>query len=486
MKNFLLLFFLFTNSLIAQVRFNKSYLYQQNEIEATSTLELPDGYLISERIVLSNDSAIGLGIRKIDLFGNNIWYKILSHPGTQIIASKNAMHFSISNTIWVSCIYSDSLMTMNPSDGMLIKINTNGDSLSSVKFGGPNSDRIYNSIIDSDGNLVCAGAKYAGLNKDNPWAIKFDQNGNLLWENQPNNSSFSRHFEAVVQDENGDYFFAGVIKQSTENILRSKINYNGSTVWINPIFIANFINGRATGIANFEDELIITGNNYSGPDNTVSYYLFDTTNNYLDYREFGHGFFKSNLYTNPLMIDSNSFVVAGRNQKHEIDSAYWGWFINFQYPDSMIWDRTYHYNNSSDQLFYDLKRTSDGGFMLCGFNKNDSLNVNNSWVVKLDSNGCDVPNCVALGSKESKSNSEISIVISPNPANNFIDIKMNGSNKKHLVQIFSTDGAFIQETVVDKSDRIQLDNLANGIYLLKFTNANTSSNPQFYKLIVNH
>ncbi len=50
---------LFSNAIIAQVRFNKSYLYQQNEIEATSTLELPDGYLISERIVLSNDSAIG-------------------------------------------------------------------------------------------------------------------------------------------------------------------------------------------------------------------------------------------------------------------------------------------------------------------------------------------------------------------------------------------------------------------------------------------
>jgi hypothetical protein len=58
MKNFILLM-LFSNAIIAQVRFNKSYLYQQNEIEATSTLELPDGYLISERIVLSNDSAIG-------------------------------------------------------------------------------------------------------------------------------------------------------------------------------------------------------------------------------------------------------------------------------------------------------------------------------------------------------------------------------------------------------------------------------------------
>ncbi len=485
MKNFILLM-LFSNAIIAQVRFNKSYLYQQNEIEATSTLELPDGYLISERIVLSNDSAIGLGIRKIDLFGNNIWYKILSHPGTQIIASKNAMHFSISNTIWVSCIYSDSLITMNPSDGMLIKINTNGDSLTSVKFGGPNSDRIYNSIIDSDGNLVCAGAKYAGLNKDNPWAVKFDQNGNLLWENQPNNSSLSRHFEALAQDENGDYFFAGVIKQSGENILRSKINHNGSTAWINPIFIANFPNGRATGIATFEDELIITGNNYSGPNNVVAYNFYDTAGNYLDYREFGPSYLKSNLYTNPLLIDSNSFAVAGRNQKHEIDSVYWGWFINFQYPDSMIWDRTYHYINSSDHLFYDLKRTSDGGFLLSGFNKNDSLNVNNSWVVKLDSNGCDVPDCELLGAKEINYTDELVFQIYPNPANNFIDINITGLKSKHFVQIFTMEGLLLKDVQMESTDRIPLDNFANGIYLLKVSDINCSGKPLYQKIIVNN
>jgi hypothetical protein len=205
MKNFIFLL-LFSNTILAQIRFNKSYLYQQNKIEATSTLELPEGYLISERIVLSNDSAIGLGIRKIDLLGNNIWYKILSHPGTQIIASKNAMHFGVNNSIWISCTYSDSLISLIPSDGMLININANGDSLFSVKFGGPQSDRVYNSIVDNDGNVLCAGAKYKAINKDNPWAIKFDQNGNLLWENQPNNSSFSRHFETLAQDDNGDYF----------------------------------------------------------------------------------------------------------------------------------------------------------------------------------------------------------------------------------------------------------------------------------------
>lgn len=483
MKNFIFLL-LFSNTIIAQVRFNKSYLYQQNKIEATSTLELPDGYLISERIVLSNDSAIGIGIRKIDLFGNNIWYKKLSHPGTQIIASKNAMHFGLNNTIWISCTYSDSLLTLIPSDGMLINININGDSLFSVKFGGPQSDRIYNSIVDNDGNIVCAGAKYKAANKDNPWAIKFDQNGNLLWENQQNNSSFSRHFEALLQNDNGDYFFAGIIKQSGENILRSKINNDGTTAWTKPNSISNFLVGRATGIATFEDELIITGNNNSGSENTISYNFYDTAGNYLDYRQFGHVFLKLNLYTNPLLIDSNSFAVAGRNQNHEGDSAYWGWFINFQYPDSMIWDRTYHYNNSSDHLFYDLKRTSDGGFIICGFNKNDSLNVNNSWVVKLDSNGCDVPGCELLNTNDIQ-NKELKISISPNPANQFFDINFNGRHGKVIVQLFSIEGVQLSEWKIDNNERFSLDKYANGLYMIRIFENNYPQRFEHLKLIIN-
>ncbi len=76
--------------------------------------------------------------------------------------------------------------------------------------------------------------------------------------------------------------------------------------------------------------------------------------------------------------------------------------------------------------------------------------------------------------------------ISPNPATNFIDIKINDPKNNHVVQIFGMDGALQKEVVVDKTDRIQLDNMANGVYLLKLLDVNNSTQPQFYKLIINH
>ncbi len=79
-----------------------------------------------------------------------------------------------------------------------------------------------------------------------------------------------------------------------------------------------------------------------------------------------------------------------------------------------------------------------------------------------------------------------SIQIFPNPANNFIDIRINGAINKYLVQIISIDGSQVKEVLVDKTDRIQLDNMANGVYFIKIKNTNNNTFEQIKKLIILH
>jgi len=191
------------------------------------------------------------------------------------------------------------------------------------------------------------------------------------------------------------------------------------------------------------------------------------------------------FHTNLLKIDSIIFGVAGRTQKHDGDSAYWGWFVNFSNYDSLIWDRAYHYNNSSNHFFSDLKQTTDGGYIICGFNKNDSLNVNNSWVVKLDSNACDVPDCQLLGIPQSKYIDKNEIILAPNPANDFVDINYSGAGKK-VLHIYSADGKFLKEFDITANGRIFLNELANGLYLFRFFVPKNIANSTILKLIINH
>jgi hypothetical protein len=79
-----------------------------------------------------------------------------------------------------------------------------------------------------------------------------------------------------------------------------------------------------------------------------------------------------------------------------------------------------------------------------------------------------------------------SIQIFPNPANNFIDIKINGAINKYLVQIIGIDGSQVKEVLVDKTDRIQLDNMANGVYFIKIKNTNNNTFERTRKLIILH
>jgi hypothetical protein len=79
-----------------------------------------------------------------------------------------------------------------------------------------------------------------------------------------------------------------------------------------------------------------------------------------------------------------------------------------------------------------------------------------------------------------------SIQIFPNPANNFIDIKINGTINKYLVQIIGIDGSQVKEVLVDKTDRIQLDNMDNGVYFIKIKNTNNNNFERTRKLIILH
>jgi hypothetical protein len=48
------------------------------------------------------------------------------------------------------------------------------------------------------------------------------------------------------------------------------------------------------------------------------------------------------------------------------------------------------------------------------------------------------------------------------------------------------DGALQKEVLVDKTDRIQLDNFANGIYLLKLSDEGGMYEPLIQKMVVNN
>jgi hypothetical protein len=103
--------------------------------------------------------------------------------------------------------------------------------------------------------------------------------------------------------------------------------------------------------------------------------------------------------------------------------------IRYRPNGEKVWMRKYSYNNDSlSSTIYDMKQTSDGGYILCGalqdFEEYYSPPYYQGWLLKVDSNGCESltdPQC--LPAKVNNVNPITNnIKIYPNPANNEVTV----------------------------------------------------------------
>jgi len=135
---------------------------------------------------------------------------------------------------------------------------------------------------------------------------------------------------------------------------------------------------------------------------------------------------------------------------------------------NLVWYRKYQYNQNTD-FFIDFLETSDGGLLINGSaNDGGSSGGSNLWLVKLDSNGCLEPNCW-VGFEDVAENN-LGIKVSPNPANEWLNIKLPEKTKPLSLEVFSISGQRVMHTkLLAPLEAIQVNNLPVGLYLLKFT-----------------
>lgn len=69
-------------------------------------------------------------------------------------------------------------------DGWVIKFNKNGEILWDKNYGTKNKD-IFTSAVKQDNNIIIAGNTFVHIkNATDGWIVKIDQNGELIWENK--------------------------------------------------------------------------------------------------------------------------------------------------------------------------------------------------------------------------------------------------------------------------------------------------------------
>lgn len=150
-----------------------------------------------------------------------------------------------------------------------------------------------------------------------------------------------------------------------------------------------------------------------------------------------------------------------------------GWMINVDSNGDSLWYRTYEFlkGEESKNYFYDVALTSDNGFIVGGYiyPKPPDTGIQDSWVIKLDSMGCDTPGCNPGVWVPEDLLSENYLDVYPNPTTNRIFCQISLPVVSSEILIYDVYGRLRKViTIPERQSEISLDvsSFTNGLYLM--------------------
>ncbi len=467
-----------------QNRFNYNYPFQNYTNQSATVLQINDGYLVFEQIENTDSVNTGLGVRKIDLTGTQLWVKNIFKPRTITYGgASDCAHIISTNKIIISGSFIDTVYTAIPCDGYLGCINFEGDTLWTKNFGGPWQDVFKGSLLDNQGNIISVGWNHTSASNYDAWALKTDTLGNIIWDKKFGGIN-GDIFSSVLQAPDGGYYLIGGSNSynSQSDVYLVKVSVDGNLEW-QKSFLSPLADG-ANGAIISNNKIYIAGasfTNYPTSQFTDGLFLIcELDGTLITSKILGGATLSNSFRTKTLALNDGSIVVAGESRTQQNPNVPWGWLFKFNQDGDSIWARTYFNNPNAPNYIYDLKATSDGGFIMAG-STHDSLGgigAQNSWVLKVDEYGCEVENCQLYDAVEDVAVNNIYFSASPNPFSDqtTINYTLVENTKAELMVIEMATGKIIKRATVlaDASQTYTLSNegLSPGVYAIQmFINA---------------
>ena len=218
-------------------------------------------------------------------------------------------------------------------DTALVKLDSQGDMEWQKVLGGVEADRPMALRQTSDGGFIVASHSFSfGPGLYDPWIMKFGSSGDAAWQKTFGKSSTDDFANDIAETTDGGYVIGGGIR-----------NTGGYDLWVVRI--------GAEGATEWEKS-------YGGGGEEQAYAVRQT--------------------------DDGGFIVAGYTLSFGAGGVD-GWVLKLDSAGSVEWEKAF--GGPSEDLFYSLDKTGDGGFILAG--PTDSLGAGGKDVLllKLDARG---------------------------------------------------------------------------------------------------
>ncbi len=444
----------------AQIYFNNTY--NLNQYQGSTSIIEDTGYLaIGQEITSSYRSMFFI---KVNLNGDTLWTK--SYPRNQFAyytGSSNSLIKTRDNNYAFGGTIINLLDTANTGDCLLVKLNTNGDTLWTKKYGGAGFDNSNIVIESSDRGFVLVGATNSYGNGQNDfYFIKTDSAGNFLFQQTYGSSLQEVAYSALITMDNG-YILSG---SRNNELYIVKTDSNGIFQW-QKIFAGTAGQGFLKQLPDSTYILVgakaVTGLAYQ------AYMAKLTKAGIVIWQQTYGGVGDQQFYAVPIILNDGSIVCSGVNNESGVTM---GMLIKTDSLGNQQWLRSYYSNLNIDNYVNDVKHTLNNGFIMSG---QAYSTLTDFWLVKVDSNGCEVAGCNVGVEENSIEENEVSIY--PNPTNAIFTISAVATKIKE-VRVIDVMGRIVnseQLIVNSTSAAIDMSGYAKGVYFVQITDGSAGS-----------
>jgi hypothetical protein len=184
-----------------------------------------DGYIIAGYTFSFGAGSGDFWILKTDSQGDTVWTKTFG--GTE-----RDIAFSIQQTNdggYIVTGFTESF-GVTYEDFWLLKLDINGDTLWTKIFGSIGFERGNSAYETSDSCFIVTGTTSSNLNSYDILLIKFNRDGEILWDKTFGNYSYDSG-NCIIQASDGGYVITGIWTNVLFDLLLLKTNKNGVQQW---------------------------------------------------------------------------------------------------------------------------------------------------------------------------------------------------------------------------------------------------------------
>jgi hypothetical protein len=476
----------------SQKFFNELFDYDTQELELFSgVVQLKDsGYL-------STGSSFKLGVGgnyyavRTDKKGIKLYEKHYEIPFTEIYSVSPLKTINDSEFVAVGLIIDqDTNRNRINRDALLLKINQNGDTIWTKRFGlavgtlsNPDFELANGIVITKDKGFAFTGySNNFSAGNYQVYLVKTDSAGNLLWQKGYGGSSTDNAY-SIIETQDKGFLLAGytlsygagdrdgyLIKTDSLGNFQWQKTYGGGG------------NDGISGISKTNDGNYLLSGWYSYTSNNIKPWLIKINNSGIVVwdKKYGGSQTHGQFYNTQILNDSSIVVIGGI--KDTVGMPYAGFIMKTKANGDSLWKREYKRSTTQDDYFYNLSSTNDGGFIMAGqvSSQGSPTNTQDAWLVKVDCNGADsithyfgetclLDPTVSIQELVLENNYPSLLNNYPNPfnENTVIPYYLPDNISEGTIVVTDIMGRVIQNYNLDRGvNKVEFntDNLKNGIY----------------------